>query len=66
MQLPVRKESLPVAGALFLAALAGGTVAVVGAALVGTGEHTTTVREIVEQEWPELVCRLPPKERKPL
>jgi len=37
-----------VAGALFLAALAGGTVAVVGAALVGTGEHTTTVREIVE------------------
>jgi len=45
----VRKESLPVAGALFLAALAGGTVAVIGAALVGTGEHTTTVREIVEQ-----------------
>ena len=44
----MRKESLPVAGALFLAALAGGTVAVVGAALVGTGEHTTTVREIVE------------------
>jgi S1-C subfamily serine protease len=38
------------AGALFVAALAGGTVAVVGAALVGTGEHTTTVREIVQQE----------------
>jgi S1-C subfamily serine protease len=35
------------AGALLAAALAGGTVAVVGAALVGTGEHTTTVREIV-------------------
>jgi S1-C subfamily serine protease len=35
------------AGVLLAAALAGGTVAVVGAALVGTGEHTTTVREIV-------------------
>ena len=48
MQLPVRRDSLPVAGALFLAALAGGTVAVIGAAIVGTGEHTTTVREVVE------------------
>jgi S1-C subfamily serine protease len=48
VQLPVRRDSLPAAGALFLAALAGGTVAVVGAMLVGTGEHTTTVREIVE------------------
>jgi len=48
VQLPVRKDSLPVAGALFLAALAGGTVAVIGAAIVGTGEHTTTVREVVE------------------
>ena len=36
------------AGALFAAALAGGTVAVVGAAIVGTGEHTTTVRELVQ------------------
>ncbi|HKB19847.1 MAG TPA: trypsin-like peptidase domain-containing protein [Gaiellaceae bacterium] len=48
MQLPVRRESLPAAGALFAAALAGGTVAVVGAAIVGTGDHTTTVREIVQ------------------
>ena len=48
MQLPLRKDSLPLAGALFLAALAGGTVAVVGAMLVGTGEHTTTIRELVE------------------
>jgi S1-C subfamily serine protease len=48
VQLPVRRESLPVAGALFLAAVAGGTVAVIGAALVGTGDHTTTVREIVQ------------------
>ena len=47
MQLPVRKESLPMAGALLAAALAGGTVAVIGAALVGTGEHTTTIRELV-------------------
>ena len=36
------------AGALLAAALAGGTVAVIGAAIVGTGEHTTTVRELVE------------------
>jgi len=35
------------AGALFAAALAGGTVAVIGAALFGTGEHTTTIRELV-------------------
>ena len=48
MQLPVRKESLPMAGALLAAALAGGTVAVIGAALVGTGEHTTTIRELVQ------------------
>ncbi len=36
------------AGALLLAALAGGTVAVIGAALVGTGDHTTTIREFVQ------------------
>jgi putative serine protease PepD len=36
------------AGALFAAALAGGTVAVIGAAIVGTGEHTTTIRELVQ------------------
>jgi putative serine protease PepD len=48
VHVPVRKESLPLAGVLFLAALAGGTVAVVGAMLVGTGEHTTTVRELIE------------------
>jgi S1-C subfamily serine protease len=35
------------AGALLAAAIAGGTVAVIGAALVGTGEHTTTIRELV-------------------
>ena len=35
------------AGALLVAALAGGTVAVIGAAIVGTGEHTTTIRELV-------------------
>ena len=35
------------AGALLAAALAGGTVAVIGAALVGTSEHTTTIRELV-------------------
>jgi S1-C subfamily serine protease len=36
------------AGALLVSALAGGTVAVIGAALVGTGEHTTTIRELVQ------------------
>src|SRR4029453_11099666 len=36
------------AGALFAAALAGGTGAVIGAAIVGTGEHTTTIRELVQ------------------
>jgi S1-C subfamily serine protease len=37
------------AGALLAAALAGGTVAVIGAAIVGTGEHTTTIRELVPE-----------------
>jgi len=36
------------AGALLVAALAGGTVAVIGASLVGTGEHTTTIRELLQ------------------
>jgi S1-C subfamily serine protease len=49
VQVPVRRESLPAAGALFLAALAGGTVAVVGAWLVGTGEHVTTVRDVIQE-----------------
>jgi S1-C subfamily serine protease len=46
VQIPVRKESLPKAAGLFAAALAGGTVALAGAALVGVGEKTTTVREV--------------------
>jgi S1-C subfamily serine protease len=46
VQIPGRKESLPKAAGLFAAALAGGTVALAGAALVGVGEKTTTVREV--------------------
>jgi len=42
------------AGALLAAALAGGTVAVIGAAIVGTGEHTTTIRELVPTAPPSL------------
>ncbi len=38
---------MPKAAGLFAAAVAGGTVAVVGAALVGVGEKTTTVREVL-------------------
>jgi S1-C subfamily serine protease len=37
------------AGALLVAAVAGGTVAIVGASLVGVGEKTTTVREVVRE-----------------
>jgi S1-C subfamily serine protease len=51
----VRKQSLPMAAGLFAAAIAGGAVAIVGAALVGVGESTTTVREV-------LVDRAPPLE----
>jgi S1-C subfamily serine protease len=47
VQIPVRKGSLPKAAGLFVAAVAGGTVAVVGAALVGVGEKTTTVKEVL-------------------
>jgi S1-C subfamily serine protease len=42
----VRKDSLPKAAGLFAAAVAGGTVALVGASLLGVGENTTTVREV--------------------
>ena len=42
----MRKDSVPKAAGLFAAAVAGGTVALVGAALVGVGERTTTVREV--------------------
>ena len=47
MQIPVRKDSLPKAAGLFVAAVAGGAVAVVGASLVGVGEKTTTVKEVL-------------------
>jgi S1-C subfamily serine protease len=46
VQIPVRKDSVPKAAGLFAAAVAGGTVALVGAALVGVGEKTTTIREV--------------------
>lgn len=47
MRIPLTKESLPMAGALLAAAVAGGAVAIVGAALVGVGDSTTTVREVL-------------------
>ena len=47
MQIPVRKDTVPKAAGLFVAALAGGAVAVIGAGLVGVGEKTTTVREVL-------------------
>jgi len=49
VQIPLRKDSLPLAGALFVAAVAGGGVAVALASLVGVGERTTTVREVVSE-----------------
>jgi S1-C subfamily serine protease len=45
----VRKDSLPIAGALFVSAVAGGTVALIGASLFGSSGHTTTIREIVRE-----------------
>jgi S1-C subfamily serine protease len=50
----VRKESLPLAAGLLVAAIAGGTVAIVGASLVGVGGHTTTVREVIVDNAPAL------------
>jgi S1-C subfamily serine protease len=47
VQLSLRKESLPTAAALVVAAVAGGGIAVALASLVGVGDHTTTVREVV-------------------
>ena len=44
----MRKDSVPMAAALLVAAVAGGGVAVAIASLVGVGENTTTVREVVE------------------
>ena len=43
----MRKDSLPKAAGLFAAAVAGGAVAVVGSAVFGVGEKTTTVREVL-------------------
>jgi S1-C subfamily serine protease len=54
VQIPVRKESLPLAAGLLVAAIAGGTVAIVGASLVGVGGHTTTVREVIVDNAPAL------------
>jgi S1-C subfamily serine protease len=54
VQIPVRKESLPLAVGLLIAAVAGGTVAVVGASLVGVGGNTTTVRELLVDPAPPL------------
>jgi S1-C subfamily serine protease len=42
------------AAGLFAAAIAGGAVAIVGAALVGVGESTTTVREVLVDRTPPL------------
>jgi S1-C subfamily serine protease len=50
VQLTTRKDSLTVAGALLVAAVAGGAVAVAGASLVGLGEGTTTVRELIREQ----------------
>jgi S1-C subfamily serine protease len=49
VQIPVRKDSLPMAAALLAAGVAGGAVAIVGATLVGVAEKTTTVREVVRE-----------------
>jgi len=45
---------LTTAAALLVAAVAGGAVAVAGAALVGVGEQTTTVREVFRDFTPSL------------
>ena len=50
MQIPVRRESLPKAAGLLAAAVAGGAVALAGAALVGVGDDTTTVREVLVEQ----------------
>jgi len=50
----VRKDSLIKAAALLVAAVAGGAVAVAGAALVGVGEGTTTVREVIRDFGPRV------------
>jgi len=49
----MRRDSLTMAAALLVAAVAGGAVAVAGASIVGIGEGTTTVRELIrEQQFP--------------
>ena len=42
----MRRDSLPMAAALLVAAVGGGVVAVAIASLVGVGKNTTTVREV--------------------
>jgi S1-C subfamily serine protease len=50
------------AAGLFAAAIAGGAVAIVGAALVGVGESTTTVREVLVDRAPPLEAQASPSE----
>jgi S1-C subfamily serine protease len=45
----MRRDSLTKGAALLVAALAGGAVAVAGASLVGLGEGTTTVHELIRE-----------------
>jgi S1-C subfamily serine protease len=52
MHLRGRRETLVAAAALLVAAVAGGAVALGGAALTGFGEATSTVREVIRDSAP--------------
>ena len=52
MHIRGRRETLVAAAALLVAAVAGGAVALGGAALVGYGEATSTVREVIRDSAP--------------
>ena len=52
MHLRGRRETLAAAAALLVAAVAGGAVALGGAALMGFGEATSTVREVIRDSAP--------------
>src|SRR5918999_1144373 len=52
MHLRGRRDTLVAAAALLIAAVAGGAVALGGAALTGFGEATSTVREVIRDSAP--------------
>ena len=52
MQLRGRKDTFTIAAALLVAGIVGGTLALAGASVVGVGQTTTTIRDVLQDPAP--------------